>query len=46
MHRGIIVPVQVGAVQTYVAAVEALRKKVKKKVKLNLPPKLMVFCER
>jgi hypothetical protein len=30
-------------VKIYVAAVEALRKKGKNRMKLSLPPKLMVF---
>jgi hypothetical protein len=37
----IIMAVQVGAVKIYVAAVEALRKKRKVRMKLNLPPKLV-----
>jgi hypothetical protein len=41
--RLIIVVVQLGAVKIYVAAVEALRKNRKDKMKLSLPPKLMVF---
>ncbi len=36
--------VQVGAVKIYVAGVEALRKK-KDRMKLSLPPKLMV-CDQ
>jgi len=43
--RLIIVAIQLGAVKIYVAAaaVEALRKKRKDRMKLNLLPKLMVF---
>jgi hypothetical protein len=40
--RLIIVVIELGAVKIYVAAVEALRKK-KDRMKLSLPPKLMVF---
>jgi hypothetical protein len=39
--RVIIVIVQVGAVKIYVAAVEALWKKRKDRMKLSLPPKLV-----
>jgi hypothetical protein len=44
--RATIVVVQVGAVKIYVAAVEALRKKERgsqNRMRLSLPPKLMVF---
>jgi hypothetical protein len=41
--RVIIVVVQARAVKIYVTAVEALRKKRKDRMKLSLPPKLMVF---
>jgi len=45
--RVIIVVVQVRAVKIYVAAaVEALRKKRKDRMKLSLPPKLMIFITR
>jgi hypothetical protein len=40
--RLIIVVVQLGAVKTFVAAVEALRKMERQGMKLSLPPKLMV----
>jgi hypothetical protein len=39
----IIVVVQLRAVRINVAAVEALRQKGKDRMKLSLPPKLMVF---
>jgi hypothetical protein len=42
--RVIVAVVQVGAVKIYVAAVEALRKKGKRKDRMKLSsPKLMVF---
>ncbi len=41
--RVIIVVVQARAVKIYATAVEALRKKRKDRMKLSLPPKLMVF---
>ncbi len=39
--RLILVVVQVRAVKTYVAVVEALRKKKRHRMKLSLPPKLV-----
>jgi len=41
--RLIIIVVQLGAVKIYVAAAEALSGKRKDRMKLSLPPKLMVF---
>jgi hypothetical protein len=39
-ERVVVLVVQVGAVKIYVAAVKALRKD---RMKLSLPPKLMIF---
>jgi hypothetical protein len=41
--RVVIVVVLVGAVKIYVAAMEALRKKERDRVKLSFPQKMMVF---
>jgi len=43
--RGIIVAVQVGAVKIYILALEALRKKMKDRMKLRKPSKLITVLK-